>query len=382
MLFKRIALGISGGVDSAVSALLLKRKGFDVSAVFMRNWEKSSEDEYCDVEKDIEDAQWVCKKLQIPFYEVDFTKDYWVHVFENTMKEYQAGFTPNPDIMCNASIKFDRFFNHCVNELDFDAIAMGHYVRSSFGSYLENYVEDRPAKLLMGRDGTKDQSFFLSRIAQRALQRTMFPVGEFTKSEVKEIAHEEQLHRVLEKKESMGLCFIGKRNFQSFMSQYVADKPGRFIDVDTGDVVGKHKGVHLWTIGQRARVSGSPVLYFVVHKDAPSGDIFVCIGQDHPALFSRSLVLSDDQWMIEKPGDLIECEFRIFHRRPLKKCHVITLPSGKLLLEVDEPIHVAAPGQFAVFYKDEECLGSAKIISIGYLDWFNDQVCDTRLSST
>ncbi|XP_040355842.1 mitochondrial tRNA-specific 2-thiouridylase 1 isoform X1 [Ixodes scapularis] len=233
--FRKVVCGMSGGVDSSVAAFLLRKSGYDVTGVFMRNWDPHDADSHCDLDADETDAKWVCDTLGIPFMMVDFVKPYWHNVFSPMLQEYQDGLTPNPDIMCNHVIKFGAFHRHAVKRFGADAVATGHYAR------IRN-LPDGSVELLQGVDPVKDQSFFLSQVGQAALQRTLFPLGEATKGQVKALARSLGLHRVADKKESMGMCFIGKQDFQSFVEKYVEPKRGTFVDIETGKVVGSHSG--------------------------------------------------------------------------------------------------------------------------------------------
>ncbi|XP_020279874.1 mitochondrial tRNA-specific 2-thiouridylase 1 [Pseudomyrmex gracilis] len=218
-MIRNVVVGISGGVDSAVTAYFLKNKGFNVTAVFMRNWDIKDETGHCVIQKDYEDAQWICDRLKIPLAQVDFVKEYWNEVFSDLIEKYQSGYTPNPDVLCNKTIKFDKFFEFARNKFQADAVATGHYARTSFGSYLENYRADINVCLLKARDESKDQTFFLNQIPQQTLRRCMFPLGDYLKTNVKKIASEIGLHQIAQKKESMGICFVGEREFPDFISE-------------------------------------------------------------------------------------------------------------------------------------------------------------------
>lgn len=220
-MFRRVVVGISGGVDSAVAALLLKNKGFEITGVFMRNWDIRNEIGNCMVDQDYEDAKWVCEKLRIPFAEVNFVKDYWNDIFSDFIEKYQNGYTPNPDILCNKYIKFDKFFNLAKTKFNADAVATGHYVRTSFGPYLEDFKPNVDVRLYSGIDAVKDQTFFLSQVPQTSLRYFMFPVGIYFKRKIKQIAEEAGLRKIVKKKESMGICFIGRRNFKHFISEVI-----------------------------------------------------------------------------------------------------------------------------------------------------------------
>ncbi|CAB0038851.1 unnamed protein product [Trichogramma brassicae] len=378
-MFKKVVVGISGGVDSAVTALLLKSKGFEVTAVFMKNWDIANELGECQADKDLEDAKWICNKLKIPLVDVNFVKEYWNDVFDNLIKNYEKGNTPNPDIQCNKKIKFNKFFNFARSELGADAIATGHYARSSFGPYLESFKANENARLLRAKDSFKDQTFFLSQIPQLALQRTMFPLGDYFKQEVKQIAKEANLDIVVNKKESMGICFIGRRNFQKFIDEYIENKPGNFIDILTGEIVGKHNGIHQWTLGQCCRIGGISVSYFVLHKNISNNNIYVVPGTKHPMLYSEFLIAENIHWIYGEPKQLknstnvFDCDFRFQHTHELVPCTIYKSPDNKLSIRLYKPLRAVTPGQFAVFYSGEECLGSAEIVKIGFHCNFQDQ---------
>ncbi|XP_045147784.1 mitochondrial tRNA-specific 2-thiouridylase 1 isoform X3 [Echinops telfairi] len=254
---RHVVCALSGGVDSAVSALLLKRRGYQVTGVFMKNWDSLDEHGVCTADQDCEDAYRVCQVLDIPFHQVSYVKEYWNDVFSDFLNEYEKGRTPNPDVVCNKHIKFSCFFHYAVNSLGADAVATGHYARTSLedeevfqqkyikrpeGLFRNRFEVRNAVKLLQAADGFKDQTFFLSQVSQDALRRTIFPLGELTKDFVKKIAAENKLHHVLQKKESMGICFIGKRDFEKFLLQYLQPRPGNFISIEDNKVLGKHQG--------------------------------------------------------------------------------------------------------------------------------------------
>ncbi|XP_069694027.1 mitochondrial tRNA-specific 2-thiouridylase 1 isoform X2 [Periplaneta americana] len=272
---RRVIVAVSGGVDSAVAALILKKKGYDVVGVFMQNWDTADETGICSATQDAEDARWVCSRLGIPFSVVSFVREYWNDVFCNLLEDYQNGYTPNPDILCNGHIKFDKFLKYAQDNLDADAIATGHYASTTFGSFLENCDFSAGVHLLKPRDLFKDQTFFLSQVSQIPLQKTMFPLANLTKTQVKKIASEYGMDYISKKKESSGICFIGTRHFQNFISEYLNDSPGYFRDIDSGVIVGRHAGIHHWTIGQRCRIGGQLKPYYVARKEPKNNDIFV-----------------------------------------------------------------------------------------------------------
>ncbi|GAB0086656.1 Mitochondrial tRNA-specific 2-thiouridylase 1 [Sergentomyia squamirostris] len=312
MILRNVVVGVSGGVDSAVAALLLKNKGFKVQGVFMKNWDIIDEKTFCTGEQDWEDAQRVCRYLKIPLIHVNFVKEYWNNVFRQFLHDYESGLTPNPDILCNRHIKFDNFFSYATREdkLGAEAIATGHYARTNFGPFLEQYSPDQSVRLLQARDTFKDQTFFLSSVPQRALRKTMFPLGNFTKDEVKRLAEDAGMGFLLKKKESTGICFIGHRNFQEFISEYITAKPGKMVDIETGAEVGDHSGFHNWTIGQRCRLGGFPQRYFIAQKDRRTNTIFVAQGTHNPALFSKTFSTECPYWIDETSLPDIQNGFR------------------------------------------------------------------------
>ncbi|KFV62706.1 Mitochondrial tRNA-specific 2-thiouridylase 1 [Dryobates pubescens] len=408
---RRVACAVSGGVDSAVAALLLRRRGHQVIGVFMKNWDPLDEQGACSIDRDCEDAYRVCQKLDIPFHQVSYVKEYWNEVFSDLLKEYELGRTPNPDIVCNKHIKFNYFLHYAMDNLGADAIATGHYARTSLEDeevfqqkhtkrpqrLFRNRFEVRnTVKLLQGADLFKDQTFFLSQISQDALRKTIFPLGDLTKSYVKKIAAEHGLHHVLKKKEawlsvgiisntflcfygfdttfpfqSMGVCFIGERNFENFLLEYLEPQPGNFVSIEDKKVMGTHKGWFLYTIGQRARLAGLKDAWFVVDKDVSTGDIFVAPTTDHPALYRDLLRTNRVHWIAEEPPaelvreKMMECHFRFQHQMALVPCVLTLNQDGSVWVTLVKPARAIAPGQFAVFYKGHECLGSGKILRIG-----------------
>lgn len=355
----------------------------------MKNWDERDEKGFCSSDADYEDALYISEKLQIPLTQVNYVKEYWNEVFwwailkfhlevffqlrrcfSNFIKDYQEGLTPNPDILCNRQIKFNLFFKHAIETLNCDAIATGHYAKSSFGAFLENFHDDADVKLMKSVDTFKDQTFFLSQVPQRALKRCMFPIGTLNKHQVKDIADEIGLHRISRKKESTGICFIGRRTFQSFINDYIDIRPGEFVDIDSGKVVGSHKGIHNWTLGQRCNLSGSPKPFFVYRKDPQTSTIYVAAGTDHPLLWTDIFYTKDPFWIRKSPlalKNLLTCQFRFQHTKPLTDCTIYTAnPSGdKLLIKLEKPLRSITPGQYAVLYKDDECLGSSRIFDSG-----------------
>ncbi|XP_062990191.1 mitochondrial tRNA-specific 2-thiouridylase 1 [Elgaria multicarinata webbii] len=383
---RHVVCALSGGVDSAVAALLLRRRGYEVTGVFMKNWDTVDEKGFCSSDRDCEDAYKVCQTLNIPFHQVSYVKEYWNDVFSYLLNEYELGRTPNPDIICNKYIKFNYFLHYAVDNLGADAIATGHYARTSLEDnevFQQKYIQ-RPqglfrnrfevrnaVKLLQGADRFKDQTFFLSQISQEALRRTIFPLGELTKEFVKKIAAEHCLHHVLQRKESMGICFIGERNFEKFILEYLEPRPGNFVSIEDDKVIGTHKGWFLYTLGQRARIGGLKDAWFVVDKNIASGDVFVAPARDHPALYRDLLRTNRVHWIAEEPpaeliqDKMMECNFRFQHQMALVPCTLTLNQDGTVWVTLAKPIRALTQGQFAVFYKGDECLGSAKILKLG-----------------
>lgn len=351
---KTVVVGMSGGVDSSVAAFLLKEQGYNVIGMFMKNWEEENEHGDCIAEEDYEDVIRVCDQLAIPHYTVNFVQEYWDGVFSSFLKEYEAGLTPNPDILCNKEIKFKALLDKAM-EYGADYLATGHYVRKR---------EDHShPQLLKGLDPGKDQSYFLYAIDGQSLNKALFPVGELQKSEVRRIAEENNL-ATAKKKDSTGICFIGKRNFKSFLSQYVAAQPGNFETLE-GEIVGQHDGVAYYTIGQRRglAIGGAGDAWFVVGKDIPRNVVFVEQGTRHPALFADTLTATESTWIAKSPlSDLpFRCTAKIRYRQNDQPCTIEANENGRLHISFDIPQRAITPRQSIVFYKDEVCLGGALI---------------------
>ncbi|XP_017471411.1 PREDICTED: mitochondrial tRNA-specific 2-thiouridylase 1 [Rhagoletis zephyria] len=376
-MFRNIVIGISGGVDSAISALLLKQRGYNVLGVFMKNWDEFDELGACSGEQDYRDAEYTCQKLGIELRVVNYVKDYWNSVFSSFLDDYQNGLTPNPDILCNKYIKFDLFYKYAREQLKCDAIATGHYAKTSFGNFLEQYNANDDVHLLIPCDKFKDQTFFLSGIQRHALSRTMFPLGDSLKSDVKVLAIKCGLARLARKKESTGICFVGNRDFKEFIKEYIHPRPGHFVDIDTGQIVGTHNGIHEWTIGQRCRLASCLRPYFVAQKDVASNTIYVASGHEHPALLNDVICASAPNWLCDDPLNVVgeaanasvtrelRCRFRFQHTKPLVDCVVKKCANNKarVTITLDKPLRALTPGQYAVFYSETVCLGSARIIS-------------------
>ncbi len=348
MVFMKIAIAISGGVDSALAAYLLKEQGHDVFGLFMKNWEETKADGSCHAEEDQSDAEAVCDKIGIPCHTVNFTNEYRDRVFALFLKDLEAGLTPNPDILCNKEIKFKTLYEKAL-ALGADKLATGHYCRQERG------------KLLTGLDPTKDQSYFLYTLKQELLkERVLFPIGNLEKTEVRSMAKERGLI-VHDKKDSVGICFIGKRNFTEFISKYLPYKEGNMILPD-GKVVGKHRGVAFYTIGQRKGlgIGGEGEAYFVTGKNIETNELMVAQGQDHPSLFKQSLIARDLSWVGEAPNLPLKITAKIRYRTPAAPCLVESIPEG-VKVTFEAPQRAVTAGQSIVFYRDDECLGGGII---------------------
>jgi len=360
---QRIVVGLSGGVDSAVSAWLLKRQGHEVVGIFMKNWEDDDDSEYCSSNIDFVDAAAVADVIGIEIEHVNFAADYKDRVFAAFLREYQAGRTPNPDVLCNAEIKFKAFLDHAMR-LGAEKIATGHYarVRELNGVH----------QLLRGLDNSKDQSYFLHRLHQAQLAKTLFPVGELKKTEVRRIAEEIQLPNA-KKKDSTGICFIGERPFREFLNRYLAHQPGPIQD-ERGRKIGEHVGLSFYTLGQRQglgiggvkekgapRGSGEHAPWFVARKDIERNTLIVVQGHDHPLLQSRSLVADDLAWTHEQPEDA-DIAAKTRYRQSDAACR-FEGADGTFKLTFAEPQWAVTPGQSAVLYDGEVCLGGGVIAS-------------------
>lgn len=352
----RVVVGMSGGVDSSVTALLLKQQGFDVIGVFMKNWDDTDEFGVCTAEEDAEDVRRVCDQIGIPCYTVNFERQYYDKVFEYFLEEYRNGRTPNPDVMCNREIKFGEFLQKAL-ELGADVIATGHYARVELvdGEYL----------LLRGVDSNKDQTYFLHALNQDQLSRAMFPIGHLPKAEVRKIAEEAGLHTA-KKKDSTGVCFIGERNFKQFLSQYLPAKPGNMVDLVTGEIKGKHDGLMYYTLGQRQGLgiggSGNGEPWFVADKDLDSNTLYVVQGDAHPSLYSVGLIASSVNWIAPiQPNSELRCTAKFRYRQPDQGVTVRPLSDGTCEIVFDAPQKAITPGQAVVFYDGDVCLGGGTI---------------------
>lgn len=357
---KKVIVGMSGGVDSSVSAYLLQQQGYQVEGLFMKNWEEDDNDEYCAAAEDLKDAQAVADKLGIELHTINFAAEYWDNVFEYFLEEYKAGRTPNPDIMCNKEIKFKAFLEFAAEDLGADYIATGHYVRRR--------EVDGKWQMLRGLDNNKDQSYFLYTLGEEHVAKTLFPVGDIEKPLVRKIAEEQGLI-THDKKDSTGICFIGERKFKDFLARYLPAQPG-VIETAEGEEIGQHEGLMYHTLGQRkglhigglAEYGDEP--WYVVDKDVARNVLIVGQGADHPRLYSNGLIAKQLHWVdrttLTKP---IKAVVKTRYRQADIPCTIT--PTGDDTIEVhfDEPQKAVTPGQSAVFYNEEVCLGGGIIES-------------------
>lgn len=355
---KKVIVGMSGGVDSSVSAWLLQQQGYQVEGLFMKNWEEDDGEEYCTAADDLADAQAVCDKLGMKLHKINFAAEYWDNVFEHFLEEYKAGRTPNPDILCNKEIKFKAFLEFAAEDLGADFIATGHYVRRA--------DVNGTSQLLRGLDGNKDQSYFLYTLSHEQIAQSLFPVGELEKPEVRRIAEELDLITA-KKKDSTGICFIGERKFRDFLGRYLPAQPGEIETVD-GEIVGEHQGLMYHTLGQRkglgigGRKESNDDPWYVVDKDVARNRLVVAQGAEHPRLMSVGLIAQQLDWvdrqMMTAP---LRCTVKTRYRQTDIPCEIIPLDGERIEVRFDEPVAAVTPGQSAVFYLGDVCLGGGII---------------------
>lgn len=348
---KKIVVGMSGGVDSSVAALLLKEQGFDVIGLFMKNWEESDENGICQASKEFQDVVTVCDQLKIPYYSVNFTQEYQTQVFQYFLDEFKKGNTPNPDILCNREIKFKVLLDKAW-ELGADYLATGHYCQTNH------------RQLLKGADLNKDQSYFLYTLNSTILGKVLFPVGHLDKKKTREIAAQHGL-ATAEKKDSTGICFIGERNFKAFLNQYLPFQPGNFKTL-SGQVIGSHDGCAFYTIGQRKglNIGGAGEAWYVVGKDVCHNVVYIEQGADHPALFSSSLTATDLTWVAgEVPNLALTYTAKIRYRQEDQPCVIQKIEDKVATVSFPHPQRAVTPSQSIVFYQDNVCLGGGIIIS-------------------
>lgn len=353
----RVIVGMSGGVDSSVSARLLLDQGYQVEGLFMKNWEEDDGTEYCTAREDLADAEAVCDAMGIHLHTANFATEYWDRVFEHFLAEYRAGRTPNPDILCNKEIKFRAFLDYAM-VLGADFIATGHYARRS--------DDEGCARLLKGVDANKDQSYFLHAVGGRQIARTLFPVGAIEKPEVRRIATQQGFINHA-KKDSTGICFIGERRFRDFLQQYLPAQPGT-IETDDGKVIGTHQGLMYYTLGQREGIgiggqkNAAEAPWYVVAKDLARNVLVIGQGHEHPLMMTRHLRASTVDWVTGEPALPMQCHAKTRYRQPDQACTVHRDDAG-FVVTFAESQRAVTPGQSVVFYRGDECLGGGVIES-------------------
>lgn len=352
---KTIAVGMSGGVDSSVSAYLLKEQGYRVFGLFMKNWQDDTPE--CTSKQDFEDVVKVCEKLKIDYYTINFENEYFEEVFSKCIEDFKLGITPNPDVLCNKEIKFNLFLKKAL-ELGADFLATGHYA--------QNKIIDNKNQLIKATDLNKDQSYFLYTLKSSILEKVLFPVGHLTKQEVRKIAKDLGLV-THDKKDSTGICFIGERKFKEFLSKYISYKTGEIRTLDEKKI-GLHSGLSFYTIGQRQglRIGGKGDAWFVVKKDMEKNILYVAQGKDHPALFSNKLIAKKNSWItdnfnIELP---FKCKAKIRYRQVDQDCLIEKIENDSIYVSFENHQRAATEGQSIVFYQGDICLGGAIIFSV------------------
>ena len=355
---KKVICGMSGGVDSSVSAFILQQQGYQVEGLFMKNWEEDDDTDYCTAAADLADAQAVCDKLGIKLHKINFAAEYWDNVFEHFLSEYKAGRTPNPDILCNKEIKFKAFLEYAAEDLGANYIATGHYVRRRGA--------DDNAQLLRGLDTNKDQSYFLYTLSKKQVGQSLFPVGDIEKPIVRAIAEDLGLITA-KKKDSTGICFIGERKFKDFLARYLPAQPGNIRTVE-GDIIGRHDGLMYHTLGQRKGLGiggvkgASEEAWYVVEKDLVNNELIVAQGHDHSALLSTGLIAQQLHWVDRQPiREPLRCTVKTRYRQTDVPCMIEPIDDESIKVIFDEPQIAVTPGQSAVFYLDEVCLGGGII---------------------
>lgn len=356
----RVIVGMSGGVDSSVAAWLLKKQGYAVEGLFMKNWEQDDKDGYCAAAQDLADAQSVCDKLNIPLHSVNFSEEYWDRVFSYFLAEYEKARTPNPDVLCNKEIKFNAFLNYALT-LGADFIATGHYAKVK--------IKDDIGTLYKAKDREKDQTYFLHAVEPKALAKTIFPIGDYLKTEIREFAKELGLI-THDKKDSTGICFIGEKRFKSFLNEYMLAKPGD-IENTQGEKVGRHDGLMFYTLGQRqglgigGRQNGSEEPWYVVDKDIARNALIVAQGQQHPMLYAQGLICGPIHWLADCKDNLpLTCYAKTRYRQAEQACVISPADNNQHYVMFSLHQRAITPGQYIVFYDKNQCLGGATIEQI------------------
>ena len=353
---QKIMVGMSGGVDSSVAALLLLEQGYRVEGLFMKNWEEDDDADYCAAAVDLADAQAVCDRLGIRLHSVNFASEYWDRVFQHFLQEYRAGRTPNPDILCNKEIKFNAFLDHALS-LGADRIATGHYARTRKA---QGHI-----RLLRGIDDNKDQSYFLHALNEYQLKRALFPLGDLPKDRVRELARRHGLS-THDKKDSTGICFIGERRFDTFLQRYLPAKPG-VIRSDSGVNLGRHNGLMYYTMGQRkglgigGQKNADETPWYVVDKDLANNVLIVAQGPHNPRLYHNTLETGHIHWINGEESAVTHCSAKIRYRQADQSCSIESLSADRHVVHFEQPQRAITPGQSIVFYLGEVCLGGGII---------------------
>ena len=348
---KTVVVGMSGGVDSSVVALMIKLQGYKVIGLFMKNWDETNPDGTCPADNDYQDVIKVCERLDVPYYSVNFVKEYWDGVFEEFLNDYRKGHTPNPDILCNREIKFKVFYQRA-RLLGADFLATGHYCQLD------------GVKLAKAVDQNKDQTYFLYAVQKDVFANVLFPIGHLPKPKVRELAVKFNL-ATMTKKDSTGICFIGERNFKNFLSGYITGQKGNFVDLK-GKVLGQHDGVCFYTLGQRKGmgIGGPGEAWFVVGKNFDQNEVILAQGDDHPALYADGLTAVELNWLVEAPTESFKCMAKVRYRQTEQPC-TVTIEGNQVKVIFDEPQRAMTPRQSIVFYSGEICLGGGIISEIG-----------------
>lgn len=347
---KTVVVGMSGGVDSSVSALMIRLQGYRVIGLFMKNWDETNPDGSCTADKDYQDVIRVCEQLDIPYYSVNFVKEYWDSVFSEFLNDYRQGLTPNPDILCNREIKFKVFLERA-RLLGADFLATGHYCQLKDGN------------LIKGADLNKDQTYFLYAVERSAFRYVLFPIGHLPKPKVRELAHRFNL-ATSTKKDSTGICFIGERNFKDFLSHYIESVQGHFVDLD-GRILGEHDGTCFYTLGQRKGmgIGGPGEPWFVVAKNFERNEVVLAQGQDHPALYADGLTAVELNWLVDPPKGELRAKAKVRYRQIEQDC-LVRIEDRQVKVLFDRPQRAMTPRQSIVFYQGETCLGGGIIAEV------------------